>query len=170
VFILSVFLLGHSTANNLRATGAVTNERRLKKSGESSSEPADPNPECVSGVDKIRYKYTFVGGCVLEGYASDVNILLNWCDDSYGPIDLHVSCSDDYVDGYSTKGHGPQPGEHPPVDKYFIQKLNSDCTLKENCDKSTDLDFYSASEDDGGDKEDACTSNDNSDPCSDASK
>ena len=53
------------------------------------------------------------------------------------------------MNGFSTKGNGPQPNQHPPIEKYFIQKLNKD---------STDLDC--------GEKAANCTSNDDHGDCS----
>ena len=163
LFILTVLLFDNASARNLRerlADSQITaaqapHYRHL--GGRSSSKPADPDTTYVEGTHKIRYKYT-PEGCVLEGYASSVDIQLNWCDSSCGPIDLHVSCSDDYVNGFSTKGNGPRPNQHPPIEKYFIQKLNKDCSLKANCEKSTDLDC--------GEKAANCTSNDDHGDCS----
>jgi len=156
-------------SNGEDESSGLLRQRRLDSSplglfrGSSTSIGVDPDKICYR--HRIYYKYTFEDGCVLEGYTKGVDILLNWCKpnpNNYTAIDLHVSCSDDYVNGYSTKGHGPQMGVHPPVVKYFIQKLNpDDCTVKGDCNKSTDVPPSPVK----GDRQKICASNDNNSDC-----
>ena len=95
--MLTVLLFDNASARNLRERVADSQITAAQAphyqhlGGRSSSKPADPDTTYVEGTHKIRYKYT-PEGCVLEGYASSVDILLNWCDSSYGPVDLHVWC------------------------------------------------------------------------------
>ena len=83
---------------------------------------------CRDGVDKYYYKYTFVGGCTLEGYSAGDSLLATWCvgdnSTSATTIKLDLSCTSKYQNGYTTnKTFGPLQGFQPPILEYCIQML-----------------------------------------------
>lgn len=51
-------------------------------------------------------------------------------------FDIHISCSDKFLDGYGQKG-GPAKGINPPVVSYHITKVNNPgshwCSVQKEC-------------------------------------
>eukprot|EP00590_Aulacoseira_subarctica_P007940 CAMPEP_0172426576 /NCGR_PEP_ID=MMETSP1064-20121228/38126_1 /TAXON_ID=202472 /ORGANISM="Aulacoseira subarctica , Strain CCAP 1002/5" /LENGTH=215 /DNA_ID=CAMNT_0013170259 /DNA_START=475 /DNA_END=1119 /DNA_ORIENTATION=+ len=83
---------------------------------------------CREGLDTYYYKYTFVGGCTLEGYSASDSLFTTWCvgdnTTSATTIKLDLSCASKYQNGYTTnKTFGPLQGFQPPILEYCIQML-----------------------------------------------
>jgi hypothetical protein len=92
----------------------------------------DPNPL----LHKYSYDFTFADGTRIAG-SSDDNIISVAV--AGAVFDLHVSCSDDFANGYGSKD-GPTAGQTPvqfPVSEFKIWKYKdvgaASCELKDIC-------------------------------------
>jgi hypothetical protein len=92
----------------------------------------DPNPL----QHKYSYDFTFADGTRRTGTSDDNTVAVVVAGASF---DLHVSCSDEFADGYGEKG-GPSAGIWPvqhPVVEFKIWKYadagSGSCELKGTC-------------------------------------
>ena len=87
----------------------------------------DPN------VKKYSYDFTFADGTILTGFSSSNTVDVNV---DGKEMELHISCSDKFEDGFGEKG-GPIEGVNPRVTDFHIRKYkypgNSNCRLDKEC-------------------------------------
>jgi hypothetical protein len=88
---------------------------------------------CKAGQHKFYFRYSFVDGCVLDGYTKSTDLLLEYCDGSLIKID--IGCTKEYSkEGYSTSpAFGPTKGVNPAIYQYTIKTLYSDCQCAYYC-------------------------------------
>lgn len=88
---------------------------------------------CKAGLHNFYFRYSFVDGCVLDGYTKRTDLALKYCDGSLIRID--ISCTNEYsVEGYSTSpDFGPTKGVNPAINQYTIKTLRSDCQCAQYC-------------------------------------
>jgi hypothetical protein len=92
----------------------------------------DPN----SLLHKYSYDFTFSDGTRLAGSSDDkiISVVV-----AGAAFDLHISCSDDFADGYGVK-NGPKAGQSPeqlPITNFKVWKYKNidkaSCALKSVC-------------------------------------
>lgn len=88
---------------------------------------------CKKGLHKFYFNYSFVDGCVLQGYTKYTDLQLEYCDGS--SIRIDISCTSEYSkEGFSTvAGFGPTKGQNPAISQYTIKTLQSDCACAQYC-------------------------------------
>lgn len=88
---------------------------------------------CKKGLHKFYFNYSFVDGCVLQGYTKDTDLQLEYCDGS--SIKIDISCTSEYSkEGFSTvPGFGPTKGQNPAISQYTITTLQNDCACAQYC-------------------------------------
>ena len=93
-----------------------------------------PTVHCDNpGVKKYSYDFTFADGTVINGFSDDNTVDVTVDGQTF---ELHISCSDDFADGWGEKG-GPVEGQHQQVTSYQIRKFkypgNSNCYVYKEC-------------------------------------